>query len=37
VRDPGVPLVYAGFALMIAGLFIVFYVNPWLQARRARP
>ncbi len=28
VRDPGVPLVYAGFALMIAGLVVVFYVYP---------
>ena len=34
VNDPGVPVVYAGFTLMIAGLFIVFYLNPWLEDRR---
>ncbi len=34
VKDPGVPIVYSGFSLMIAGLFIVFYLNPWLDARR---
>jgi cytochrome c biogenesis protein ResB len=35
VRDPGVPLVYGGFALLIGGLFVVFYLNPWLTAREA--
>jgi len=34
VKDPGVVVVYSGFALMIAGLFIVFYLNPWLDTRR---
>lgn len=35
VRDPGVPLVYAGFLLMIAGLFVVFYLNTWITPRRS--
>ncbi len=34
VRDPGVPAVYAGFGLMIAGLFMVFYLSPALAARK---
>lgn len=34
VNDPGVPIVYAGFILMVAGLFLVFYLNPWLAAGR---
>jgi cytochrome c biogenesis protein ResB len=34
VKDRGVPVVYTGFALMITGLFIVFYLNPWLDTRR---
>jgi cytochrome c biogenesis protein ResB len=34
VKDPGVPVVYTGFSLMIVGLFIVFYLNPWLNERR---
>jgi cytochrome c biogenesis protein ResB len=34
VKDPGVVVVYSGFVFMIAGLFIVFYLNPWLDSRR---
>ena len=31
VKDPGVPVVYTGFSLMIVGLFIAFYLNPWIN------
>jgi len=34
VKDPGIPVVYTGFSLMIVGLSIVFYLNPWLNERR---
>jgi cytochrome c biogenesis protein ResB len=34
VRDPGMPLVYAGFGLLLAGLVVTLYVNPWLNSRR---
>ncbi|NQT92473.1 MAG: cytochrome c biogenesis protein ResB [Lentisphaerae bacterium] len=44
VRDPGVPLVYAGFAFMILGLIAVFYlypgtrrVIPLIDAQEERP
>jgi cytochrome c biogenesis protein ResB len=35
-NDPGVPVVYAGFGLMLVGLSIVFYINPWLDGRRKK-
>lgn len=34
VKDPGVPVVYAGFLLLIAGVMIIFYVNPIIQRRK---
>jgi cytochrome c biogenesis protein ResB len=34
VKDPGVTIVYAGFSLLIVGLFVVFYLNPWLNGRK---
>jgi cytochrome c biogenesis protein ResB len=34
VRDPGVPVVFTGFAFLIGGLFLVFYLNPWIEARK---
>ncbi len=34
VCDPGVPIVYAGFILMMAGLTLVFCVGPWVGEQR---
>jgi hypothetical protein len=33
-KDPGVPLVYGGFALQILGMITVFYVNPLVRKVR---
>ncbi len=30
-KDPGVPIVYLGFILLISGLIIIFYINPLLR------
>ncbi len=32
-KDPGVPLVYAGFSMQILGMVIIFYINPLLRKR----
>lgn len=32
-KDPGVPVVYSGFILLILGLVIIFYINPIIQRR----
>jgi len=31
VKDPGVPLIYAGFILLIVGLVMIFYVGPLME------
>lgn len=33
VKDPGIAVVYSGFILLIAGLMIIFYINPIIQRR----
>jgi len=36
-RSPGVPLVYAGFILFVAGLVVALYVQPLLKRGRTAP
>ena len=31
VKDPGVPVVYLGFILLILGLITIFYINPLIK------
>jgi len=31
VKDPGVPVIYAGFILLISGLVMIFYLNPLIK------
>ncbi|MBI4832396.1 MAG: cytochrome c biogenesis protein ResB [Candidatus Lindowbacteria bacterium] len=33
-KDPGVPLVYAGFLVQIVGMIIIFYINPLIKKAR---
>jgi cytochrome c biogenesis protein ResB len=35
VHDPGVPWVFAGFALISLGVFMMFYVEPRLKGKKA--
>jgi cytochrome c biogenesis protein ResB len=30
-NDPGVPLVYAGFAVQLLGMIVIFYINPLIR------
>ncbi|MCB9898568.1 MAG: cytochrome c biogenesis protein ResB [Planctomycetes bacterium] len=34
MRDPGLPVVFTGFALMVAGMLFIAYVRPRILARR---
>jgi hypothetical protein len=33
-RDPGTPVLYTGFAMLIVGLMLSFYLKPYLRRRR---
>ncbi|RJP64694.1 MAG: hypothetical protein C4532_18805 [Candidatus Abyssobacteria bacterium SURF_17] len=33
-KDPGVPLVYAGFSFQILGMIVIFYINPLVRKAR---
>ncbi len=36
-KDPGVPLVYAGFSMQILGMIIIFYINPLVRKAKKSP
>ncbi|MBI3008724.1 MAG: cytochrome c biogenesis protein ResB [Candidatus Omnitrophica bacterium] len=33
-KDPGVPVVYTGFIMLVGGLVVVFYINPLLRIKK---
>jgi hypothetical protein len=35
-HDPGVPIIWVAFALMLGGLMVRLYLRPLLEARKSR-
>lgn len=33
VKDPGLPFIYAGFVLLTAGIFFIFYIKPYIKRK----